>query len=160
MQNLLESLLYDFHTGFDGFIACFPCGIEPFKDTMGDEFGAVEMQNTQMVGSAVREGKKHSVILFTEMLSHVIEERIEEAQVWLGAPVISFEFVAGMAAINEIIGIVIAALMLRLNVVNRQLRSYIRFADTTVRAAVVVPDANRLPQGFFHQWARLVLRMR
>ena len=100
------------------------------------------MQNAQMVGSAICESKKRSVVLFTEVVCHIIEERIEEAQVGLGAPVVCFEFVAGVAAVNEIIGIVIATLELRLNVVNRQLRSRIGFADTAVRATVIVPNAN------------------
>ena len=105
--------------GFNGLIACFSCGIEPFPDTMGDEFRAVEVQNAQMVGSAISEGQKHSIVLFAEMLCHIVEERIEKAQVRHGVPVASLEFIAGMAALNEIIGIVITAIMLRLNVVNR-----------------------------------------
>jgi hypothetical protein len=72
-----------------------------------------------MVGTVSGKGQKHSVVLFAEMLCHIVEERIEKAQVRHGVPVVSFEFVTGMAAVNEIIGIVITAMMLRLNVVNR-----------------------------------------
>ena len=72
-----------------------------------------------MVGSAICLAKEHS-IFFTKLLCHVIEERIEETQVWLGKPVIPFEFIAGMATIDEIVRIVISALTLRLNVVNRK----------------------------------------
>ena len=112
---------------------------------MGDEFRAVEMQNAQMVGSAIGEGEKHSVVLLTEMLSHVVEKRIEQAEVWLGAPVVSLKLIAGMATINEVAGSIIAAMMLRLQMVNRQFGACIDFADTAVSATVVIPHLNRLP---------------
>ena len=69
----MERLFYCFHAGFYNLIACFSCGIKPFADKIGNEFGAIEMQYAQLIGSATCESKKQSVVLLIEMRCHVIE---------------------------------------------------------------------------------------
>jgi hypothetical protein len=83
----------------------------------GDEFGAVEAQDLKMIGSAFGLGKESTVFLFSIVRSKVIEKWVEKAQRRLRFPVVAFELIAGVTAVDQISYLVISAVNTRLKVV-------------------------------------------
>jgi hypothetical protein len=128
----------------------FQCRIELLLEAMCDQCLAVEMQQLEMIRTALRESFKRSVLLFTIMLCHRVEKWMKKAHIRRGLPVIALKFVASVAAIDKIIERIVSPMNARQKMINSHFRAQAGFADATITAAKIIALPHRLTQGLSH----------
>lgn len=83
-----------------------------------------------------RQAAQRGVSFLRDVTTHVITQRMKNAARAAGTPVIAFEFIAGVAGINQVIQRRRTAVNARLKMIGRQQRAGIRFTHAAVAAGV------------------------
>lgn len=103
-----------------------------------------------MIGSAFGQSNKRAIFLFVIMESEVVDQRMEKAQIRLHPPLVAFEFITGMATVDQIIETILSAMNAGQKVVNGHFRAYIGFTNAAIPAPKVMANTDRLAQGTSH----------
>ncbi len=113
-----------------------------------------------MIAPALYHSKQSAVVLFVDVFCRRIEKRVKQTSILFRLPVIMFEFVARVAAVDKIIRGIISTLSAGLKVIISQFRTNISFRHAAITTAKVITGANRLPQSVPHQLDLLTLLIR
>ena len=84
------------------------------------------------------------------MRCYVVSQWVKQSLALLFMPVIAFELVASVSAIDKVIYRITATEGTRMKMIQRQTRPGIAFPNATVPAAIFVEDANTLADAGTH----------
>ena len=107
------------------------------RTPMFDQCRTVQPQPLDMKSAGRRQVTQRAIFFWRNMKARVIAQRMKNAARAAGPPVIAFEFVAGVAGVNQVIQVFRAAMSARLKMIDAQQRADIRFAHAAITAGRV-----------------------
>jgi len=101
---------------------------------VGDKRSAIQMQPRDVESSHFSPSLERPILLLDKVRRQIIAERVKDAPGCVGLPEVALEFVAGVARIHPVFGLVHATLRAGLEVVHGQFCTHVVFADAAIAA--------------------------
>jgi len=108
-----------------------------------NELEPIQVQRLNVKSSCLAESLQRAILLFNQMGRQIIPERVQNTVRRVGLPATPLEFVAGMAAVYPVFGLIQASLRAGMEVVDSEFRPYVAFADPAVTATELKALPNR-----------------